>query len=261
MPSLAASSTCSSVDVRPGKPYDIGAFISTSRLSDSHRNFTASLDAIPEPTTFSQAIKDPHWREAMAAELQALEANKTWILTPLPPGKKVIGNKWVYKIKFHADGSVERYKARLVAKGFSQQEGLDYHDTFSPMAKLVTVRCLLAISAIKGWHLHQLDVNNAFLHGDLNEDVYMEIPHGLDSKGENLVCKLNKSLYGLKQVSRQWYSKLSTSLIEFGYTQSKADYTLFTRVCRNSFTALLIYVDDVILAGNDLAAFDSLKSY
>ena len=127
----------------------------------------------------------------MASEIKALEANNTWSLQPLPPGKRAIGCKWVYKVKYKADGTMERFKARLVAKGYTQKEGLDYIETFSLVAKLVFVKCLLAVAAVKGWSLSQLDVNDAFLHGDLHEEVFMTLPPGFHSKGE-VVCKLQK---------------------------------------------------------------------
>ena len=164
----------------------------------------------------------------MDAEIAALESNHTWTPTPLPPNKKVIGCKWVYKVKYKSNGSIERYKARLVAKGFTQHEGLDFTETFSPMAKMATVKTLLAIFVVKGWHLTQLDVNNAFLHGELLEDVYMQLSQGFHSK-EELVCKLNKSLYGLKQASRQWYSKFSTTILKCEFRQSRSNYSLSLR--------------------------------
>ena len=134
----------------------------------------------------------------MQSELDALEANNTWSITSLPPGKKAISCRLMYKIKRNSDGSRERYKARLVAKGYTQLEGIDYHDTFSPTAKMVTVHCLLALAAAQHWSLYQLDVHNAFLHGDVFEEIYMSLPLGFQRQRVNLVCRLNKSLYGLK---------------------------------------------------------------
>ncbi|GKV47882.1 hypothetical protein SLEP1_g54737 [Rubroshorea leprosula] len=200
-------------------------------------------------------------RQAMETEIKALGDNQTWILTELPEGKVPIGCKWVYKIKYKTDGTIERYKACLVAKGFTQQEGLDYHETFAPVAKLVTLRCLLAVAANQNWSLHQLDVQNAFLHGDLHEEVYMKIPLGFSRHGENRVCKLQKSLYGLKQVSRNWFAKLSSALLEVGFLSSPVDPSLFTRINGAIKMFVLVYVDDIIVTGNDVAAISSLKSF
>ena len=157
----------------------------------------------------------------MDKEIEALEVNNTWNLTLLPPGKSAIGCKWVYRVKYLPNGTIERYKARLVAKGFTQKHGLDYSKTFFPVAKLVSVRIVLSLAAVKGWFLHQMDVKNAFLHGELLEDVYMCLPPSFHNKGEpHLVCKLNRSLYVLKQASRQWFEKFSSTILQMGFVQS-----------------------------------------
>lgn len=197
----------------------------------------------------------------MKKEIKALEENGTWILVLLPPGKKAIDSKWVYKIKYKPNGEIERYKARLVAKGFKQIERIDFHETFAPVAKLVTVRSLLAIASKKNWVIHQLDVNNAFLHGDLVEDVYMKIPQGFAKEGDTRVCKLQKSLYGLRQASRNWYHKFTRALVDIGFRQSRADHSLFIFKRNGVYVAALIYVDDAILVGNDARKIDSVKEY
>ncbi|KAD3640773.1 hypothetical protein E3N88_29996 [Mikania micrantha] len=148
-----------------------------------------------------------------------------------------------------------------VAKGFTQLEGIDFHDTFAPVAKLVTVRTLLATATKKSWAIHQLDVNNAFLHGDLNEEIYMKIPQGFEKGKENKVCRLKKSLYGLKQASRNWYQKFTSALLDVGFKQSKADHSLFIFKDRDVFLAALIYVDDVIIVGNDTKRIEETKGF
>ena len=172
----------------PGKPHSIFSFLSTSQLSLPQCAFTSSVSTVFEPKTYKQASIIPHWQHAMTNEIIALEQNKTWDLVILPPNKFVIGCKWIYKVKFQADGQVERYKACLVAKGYTQQEGIDFLDTFSPVAKITTVRVLLTIAAVKNWHLHQLHVDNAFLHGDLHEEVYMQLPPGYSNPNDPRVC-------------------------------------------------------------------------
>lgn len=138
----------------------------------------------------------------MQLEIKALNDNSTWSVVDLPPGKKSIRCKWVYKIKYKAAGEVERFKARLVAKEYNQKEGLDYQETFSPVVKMVTVRIVVSIAAMQKWDIHQMDVHHAFLQGDLHEEVYMDLPLGFAGNKGNQVCKLFKSLYGLKQASR-----------------------------------------------------------
>ncbi|KAL9275664.1 Retrovirus-related Pol polyprotein from transposon RE1-like protein, partial [Drosera capensis] len=203
-------------------------------------------------------------RPDLEAELQALEENNTWTLTQLPPHKRAISYKWVYKIKYRADGSIERYKARLVAKGFLQQEGIDYQETFQPVAKLISVRCLLALAVTKSWALHQMDVNNVFLLGDLDKKVYMHLPASYVHQGRKhaqSVCRLNKSIYGLKKASRNWYAKFSGALQSFGFRHSTSDHSLFVITSGLHITLVMIYVDDMIITGSDPIHIEKVKAF
>ncbi|GKC29982.1 ribonuclease H-like domain-containing protein [Tanacetum coccineum] len=159
-------------------------------------------------------------------------------------GRKVIRSKWIFKIKYQSSGEIDRFKARLVAHGFGQKEGIDYEETFSHVV-MVTVRCLLNVVVSNSWPVFQLDVNNAFLYGDLDEIVYMKPPEGYFPSG-NKVRRLKKSLYGLKQAPKQWNAKLTSTLIENGFSQSKFDYSLYTKYDKGVFLDLLVYMDDII---------------
>jgi histone deacetylase 1/2 len=214
-----------------------------------------------EPATVDAALRDPKWAEAMDSEYQALLRNRTWQLVPRPKGKNVIGCKWVYKVKRKADGSVDRYKAQLVAKGFKQRYGIDYEDTFSMVVKAATVRLILSIAVSNGWSLRQLDVKNAFLHGVLEEEVYMDQPPGYAAKHHpNFVCKLEKALYGLKQAPRAWYARLCSKLIALGFKPSKADTSLFYYKKGGITVFVLVYVDDIIVASSSPEATKMLLS-
>nr|GEX76749.1 retrovirus-related Pol polyprotein from transposon TNT 1-94 [Tanacetum cinerariifolium] len=163
----------------------------------------------------------------------------------------VVESHWVFKIKHNADGNIERYKARLVAKGFNQKEGIDYNETFAPVAKMVTLRIILAVAIHHDWIIEQLNVNNAFLHGDLHEEVYMQVPQGYSQTlPPNTVYKLKKSIYGLKQANRQWFERLTTFLKTLGFKQSYVDTSLFTLQTATTSLGLLVYVDDILIAIN-----------
>ena len=193
--------------------HPIARFISCEKLAPKFQAFISNFDKEETPTSIQEALMHQKWKEVVNEEIKVLKKNGTWVLTELPLGKHLVSCKWVFNIKYKADGSVERYKARLVARGFTQTYGLDYQETFAPVAKLNTVRVLLSLVVNLDWNLHQLDIKNAFLNGDLEEEVYMEIPPSLKKPSDgNLVCKLNKSLYGLKQSPRAWFERFTKAI-------------------------------------------------
>jgi hypothetical protein len=218
-----------------------------------------------EPSTLQEALNNPDasfWKEAMQEEIEALHKNNTWELVPLPGGRKPIGNKWVYKIKRNGDDQVERYRARLVVKGYAQKEGIDFSEIFSPVVRMTTVRVVLAMCATYDLHLEQLDVKTAFLHGNLEEEIYMLQPEGFKQKGkENLVCRLNKSLYGLKQAPRCWYKRFDSFIRSLEYNRLHADpCAYFKRFGNDDFIILLLYVDDMLVAGPNKDRISKLKA-
>lgn len=204
--------------VRSCTKHPLSKFVSYSNLSSSFAAFTSQLSSVEIPKNVQEALKVPMWKEAFLKEMRALEKNHTWSIVPLPAGKNTVGCKWVFSVKYNSDGSLERYKAWLVAKGFTQTYGIDYSETFSPVAKLNTVRILLSLVANLDWPLHQLDVKNAFLNGNLEEEVSMDSPLGFEDKFGSKVCKLEKSLYGLKQSLRACFEKFTHSVKRQGYS-------------------------------------------
>ncbi|RDX91387.1 Copia protein, partial [Mucuna pruriens] len=231
--------------------------LSYHRLSSLYFSFVSSVSSITIPKSVCEALDYPGWRQAIVVEMQALEQSGSWELFSLPSGKKAVGRRWIFAFKVGPNDIVYRVKARLVAKGYTQVYGLDYGDTFSLIVKITTIYLLLAMAAIHHWPLHQLDIKNAFLHGDLDEEIYMEQPLG----ESGLVCKLHRSLYGLKQSPRAWFGKFS-QVQNFGMTRIKADHFVF--YCHFFFAKcvyLVVYVDDIVTIRNDDTKISQLKQY
>lgn len=159
----------------------------------------------------------------------------------------------MHKIKYKADGSIDKFKARLVAKGCNQNEGLDFQETFSHVVKIVTVRIVISMAAAQGWKIYQMNVNKVFLQGDFNKEVYMTVPQGSTTDGDQQkVCRLLRSLYGLEQASRQWNIEFTSALTNAGFHQSHHDYSLFTNMVAGKIVVVLVYVDDLLITGNDV---------
>ncbi len=196
----------------------------------------------------------------MEEEMDSLMHNQTWDLVRLPAGKTTLKNKWVYRLK-EEDGGQQRYKARLVVKGFAQKKGIDFDEIFSPVVKMTSIRTILSLVAAEDLHLEQLYVKTTFLHGDLEEEIYMQQPQGYEVKGkEKLVCRLKKSLYGLKQAPRQWYLKFDKFMSEQGYTRCHSDHCVYLKKQNDgSYIILLLYVDDMLVAGSNMQEINVLK--
>ena len=230
-------------------------------LQESDYNIGAEND----PESFSQAMsckESELWYNAMKEEMNSMKNNDVWNLVELPNGARPIGCKWVYKTKKDSLGNIERYKARLVAKGFTQREGIDYSDTFSPVSKKDSLRMILALVAHFDLELQQMDVKTAFLNGDLEEEVYMKQPEGFSSsEGEHLVCKLKKSIYGLKQASRQWYLKFHDVISSFGFEENIMDQCIYQKVSGSKTCFIILYVDDILLASNDKGLLHEVKQF
>lgn len=216
-----------------------------------------------EPSNYDEAMKGEDrskWEQAMEKEIESLESNDVWDLVELPTGRKVVGSKWVYKVKRDVNGNTERYKARLVARGFTQKFGEDYDQTFSPVVRFESFRTLMALAAKYGLKLHQMDVTTAFLHGVLEEEVFLKQPEGFAKSGEeHLVCKLKRSLYGLKQSPRCWNAALDEKLVQMGFSQTSADPCLYMKSDERGPVYLAVYVDDLVIAAKEETLIKGIK--
>ena len=216
-----------------------------------------------EPQTFKEAMcleNSNEWEQAAKDEIESIVKNKTWTLVDLPPNRKPIGCRWIFKIKHNASGNVERYKARLVAKGYSQTHGIDYDETFAPVVKFSSIRILLAIAARHNLEIQQMDVKTAYLNRELEEDIDMRQPEGFIKVGEeHKVCKLQRSLYGLKQAGRSWYKKIDAYLEELGLKRSNLDNCVYHQKKGKDMLFIALYVDDLLIFANNPKAIDKLK--
>jgi hypothetical protein len=186
----------------------------------------------------------------MVEEYTSIMKNDVWDIVPRPEGKSVVSSRWLYKIKHVADGNIEKFKARFVVRGFSQREGVDYEETFAPVARYTSIRAVMSLVSFMGWRIHQMDVKTTFLNGIIEEEVYIEQPQGFEVSGkESHVCRLKKALYGLKQAPRAWYSRIDGYLQSMGFTKSEADSNLYYIFVETDLLILVLYVDDLFLTG------------
>ena len=224
-----------------------------------------SFNPDDDPKTFIEAMSSrdaSFWKEAVNDEMDSIMGNSTWILVDLPQGSKPIGCKWVFRRKYHSDGSVQAFKARLVAKGFRQKEGIDYFDTYAPVARITSIRILFALASIHKLFVHQMDVKTAFLNGDLNEEVYMEQPEGFILPGnERKVCKLIKSLYGLKQAPKQWHEKFDSVILSYDFKHNSADKCIYSKFTDKYGVLVCLYVDDMLIFGTNMIGINETKEY
>ena len=230
---------------------DVSAKVQTRRATQNECLYSSFLSQ-DEPKKVEDALLDPDWVLAMQDELNQFERNQVWKLVPKPRNRTVIGTKWVFRNKMDENGMITRNKARLVAKGYCQEEGIDFDETFAPVARLEAIRIFLAYAAHANFKVYQMDVKSAFLNGELEEEVYVSQPPGFeDPEFPEFVYYLLKALYGLKQAPRAWYDTLSQFLLENHFTRGTVDKTLFHRIVNGSMLLVQIYVDDIIFGSTD----------
>jgi len=218
-----------------------------------------------DPKTYNEAVTSIDaifWEEAINSELDSIMSNHTWELVDLPKGSKPIRCKWVFRKKLRTDGTIDKFKARLVVIGYTQKKEIDYFDTYSLVTKIATIRSLVALAAIHGLVVHQMDVKTAFLNGDLREKIYVEQPEGYVIQGqENKVCMLRKSLYGLKQAPKQWYEKFNHTLVSDGYIVNSSDTCVYSELFGQECVIICLYVDDMLIFGTNVTVVNETKSF
>ncbi|GJT16659.1 retrotransposon protein, putative, ty1-copia subclass [Tanacetum coccineum] len=224
-----------------------------------------SLRDLNEPANYKAAMLDPEsnkWLDAMNAKMQSMKDNQVWRLVDLPPDCKTVGSKWLFKKKTDMDGNVHTYNACLIAKGFTQLYGVDYEETFSPVADIRAIRILIAISPFYDYEIWQMDVKTVFLNGYLDEDIYMVQPEGfVDTKYPKKLCNLQRSIYGLKQASRSWNKRFDEEIKKFGFTQNLDEPCVYQKASGSNVTFPILYVDDIIIMGNHILSLQSVKTY
>lgn len=256
----------------PGRPRKTNLPVPQKLRQPAQHNYPtrsreASLAAIKDeiiiPRDFKEALSSSYskeWLKAMRLELKSIYKNKTWDLVKLPEKRRTIGSRWVFAVKFRNDGNIDKFKARLVARGFSQRFGIDYNQTYSPTVRPESLRLLFAIAVEMDYHIHQVDVSTAYLNGELDEEIYMEQPEGfVDEKHPDFVCKLNRSLYGLKQSGRQWNVRLHSVLTSMGLRRCETERCLYVGNVNGNKIILAVYVDDLLIASSDVGSIDIIK--
>jgi hypothetical protein len=231
------------------RPAYLRDYVGGEAFDDEALMCQSAVDIGGVPTNVQEAMQDPNWKQAMTDEYQSLNKNGVWSLTSLPNGRKAIGGRWHFVIKHGPNGEVVKYKARYVAKGFTQVYGRDYQETYSPTVKLSTIRCLLACAAQLQCGVQQMDIKTAYLNAEIDEEIYMRQPEGFTKtgkQGQQLVCKLHKSIYGLKQSGRNWYHTISSYLYSLGFNPSINGPCLFVKVTGGTYYYVCIWVDDII---------------
>jgi len=244
-------------DLLQDESFDDSPIRGTRSLGDSYQR---SNVAICEPEGYEEAKHNPEWQKAMQEEIYMIEKNCTWELVDRPSSKNVIGVKWIFRTELNADSTINKYKARLVVKGYAQIYGVDYSDTFAPVARMDTIRFLFVVAAHRNWKVFQLDVKSAFLNGILQEEIYVEQPAGFVTQGkEDKVYLLKKALYGLKQAPRAWYGRIDDYLTGSGFQKSLSEATLYVKRINDDVLIISLYVNDLLVTGSNTVQVAEFK--